>query len=366
MREPQIILFFLPLLLVVINFIYYLSADKHFIPYYLRKFAEILFLFFFPLVFLLMVDAPKNDCCNDTAVFSPDHRLTVYAIIFLTWVSYYMAGRLRRDRGPLFVAIIHSFLMIGIVFNFVLYPHIDETEVWLLFNLPIIILLTQRLIESHRLLLKTFSGMDEQHYRPWKKATLSLLRTPVFVRFPLLFLLCFPLLFVLIIILLIFGQEPDSVVRAFTDTYHQGLSQLDYMCNDVVCDGHYLCTVAANGHKGVVKPVRKGLRGGEPIICNRQLLVANAFEDLIQQKAPRLHRIIRHNYDKVGDFVQRYYGVFRHKWVADVVYIIMKPLEWLFLAVLYVADTNPENRIAMQYIDKAEQGKLRKQLNITK
>lgn len=364
MREPLIILFFLPILLVVINFIYYLSADRHFIPDFLKKFAEVFFLVFFPTVYLLVIDAPKNNCCGDTAVFSPDHKLTIYAIIVLTWVSYYMAGRPNRDRGPLAIAIAHCFLMIGILFNFVLYPHFDEPEMWLLFNLPIVILLTQRLIESHRLLLKTFAGEDEQQYRTWKKAILSLLRTPVFVRFPLLFLLCFPLLFVLIIILLVFGQEPDSVVRAFTDTYHQGLSQLDYMCNDVVCDDHYLCTVAANGHKGVVKPVRKGLRGGRLIICNRQLLVANAFEDLIQQKAPQLHRIIRHNYDKVGDFVQRYYGVFRHKWVADVVYIIMKPLEWLFVAVLYLADKNPENRIAIQYIDKTEQGKLRKELNI--
>ena len=32
-----------------------------------------------------------------------------------------------------------------------------------------------------------------------------------------------------------------------------------------------------------------------------------------------------------------------------IVYIIMKPLEWLFLLVLYLFDTKPENRIATQY-----------------
>ena len=28
---------------------------------------------------------------------------------------------------------------------------------------------------------------------------------------------------------------------------------------------------------------------------------------------------------------------------------MMKPLEWLFLAVLYLVDEKPENRIAVQY-----------------
>ncbi|WP_343073709.1 DUF6688 family protein [Clostridium sp. YIM B02555] len=30
----------------------------------------------------------------------------------------------------------------------------------------------------------------------------------------------------------------------------------------------------------------------------------------------------------------------------------MKPLEWLFLIVLYFCDVNPENRIAVQYLPK--------------
>jgi hypothetical protein len=33
-----------------------------------------------------------------------------------------------------------------------------------------------------------------------------------------------------------------------------------------------------------------------------------------------------------------------------VVYILMKPLEVMFLLVLYTVDVNPENRIAVQYL----------------
>ena len=38
------------------------------------------------------------------------------------------------------------------------------------------------------------------------------------------------------------------------------------------------------------------------------------------------------------------------KWIADVVYIAMKPLEIFFLLILYSFDKKPEDRIAKQYI----------------
>jgi hypothetical protein len=40
------------------------------------------------------------------------------------------------------------------------------------------------------------------------------------------------------------------------------------------------------------------------------------------------------------------------KYTADLVYFIMKPLEWIFLCVLYLTDAHPENRIAVQYTGK--------------
>ncbi len=98
--------------------------------------------------------------------------------------------------------------------------------------------------------------------------------------------------------------------------------------------------------------------GGKPIICNRQLLVANAFEELLEQNLPALHRPIRALYDKAGNFIHRYYGVFNNKWLADLVYVLMKPLEWVFVVVLYAADRNPENSIAQQYMDWNDRKKL--------
>ena len=162
------------------------------------------------------------------------------------------------------------------------------------------------------------------------------------------FLLAVPLLIVAMIILLLFGQKPDSVVKMFTETAEWTLSQhippprLDY-------EGHYLCTVAACGDEKIVKPIRAGKRNNELIVVNRQLLVANAFEDLIAEKTPRVHKIIRKTYDRTGLPISKYITTKRR---SNIVYFIMKPLEWLFVLVLYTFDTKPENRINSQYIGK--------------
>lgn len=93
------------------------------------------------------------------------------------------------------------------------------------------------------------------------------------------------------------------------------------------------------------------VRHGHCIVVNRQLLIANAFEQLLEEKMPRSHRFIRNNYDKYGYPIARH---IKNAWQADVIYIFMKPAEWLFLLILYLVDVKPENRIALQYITKPD------------
>ena len=185
-----------------------------------------------------------------------------------------------------------------------------------------------------------------------EKLAWELLNKEAVQKIPILLLLTLPILIFLMLFLLLFGQKPDSFIRAFTDTYFRSFSQLSHDCDNVDCGNHFLCSVAANGHQSVVKPHRLGERGGKPIICNRQLLISNAFEELIQEKLPKTHRFIRKNYNKVGNFVHRYYGIFNNKFVADAIYFMMKPLEYFFVLTLYTFDTKPENRIAKQYVSK--------------
>lgn len=66
-----------------------------------------------------------------------------------------------------------------------------------------------------------------------------------------------PLLGVIILILLLFGQEPNSVIKAWTETADWTMSQKTAPQN-IFYDEHYLCTVAAGGHQKVVKPIRTG------------------------------------------------------------------------------------------------------------
>lgn len=159
----------------------------------------------------------------------------------------------------------------------------------------------------------------------------------------LLILLPFYLLIALIVIL--FGQEPDSFIKVFTDTTTWHYSQrmhppyLDHK-------GHYLCTVAACGNPEIVKPKRLGIRHGKVIIVNRQLMIANAFEAIIQDKFPAMHKFIRSNYDTYGYPLSKKINT---PFWANFTYIAMKPIEWFFLLTLYLTAKKPEQLINKQY-----------------
>lgn len=158
--------------------------------------------------------------------------------------------------------------------------------------------------------------------------------------------LMWPLLGILLVILVLFGQRPDAIIKAFTETADWTLSQ-QVAPQNAMFDEHYLCTVAAGGHENVVKPLRMGQRHGHRVVVNRQLCIANAFEQILEERTPKFHRAVRHFYDTYGFPVSR---LIRTKGAADVVYVLMKPLEWVFLCVIYLCDAKPENRIAVQYL----------------
>ena len=162
----------------------------------------------------------------------------------------------------------------------------------------------------------------------------------------LAFLFMWPLLGALVCFLPLFGQRPDNIIKAWTETSNWNLST-KVSPQNIYYDEHYLCTVAAGGHPKIVKPIRKGMRHGHEVIVNRQLCIANAFEQVMEEYTPVFHRHIRKFYDKYGFPVAR---AIRSPYIADVVYILMKPLEVMFLLVLYTVDVNPENRIAVQYL----------------
>lgn len=141
-------------------------------------------------------------------------------------------------------------------------------------------------------------------------------------------------------------HRPTAALDVFTETCGHALSRLPIE-HIVVHDCHYLCTVAARGTPSLVRPERMGERNGHPIVVNRQLAVANAFEDLLHARWPRFGRLARATYDRLGLPVSRY---ITRTWMADAVYLAMKPFEWAFYATLLLLDRDdPERRIDRMY-----------------
>ncbi|HWW41949.1 DUF6688 domain-containing protein [Pedobacter sp.] len=158
-------------------------------------------------------------------------------------------------------------------------------------------------------------------------------------------ILIIPVLLATTVLLMLLGQDPDSLVKVFTETTTWRFSQHTHP-PVLGHRGHYLCTVAVSGNPKIVKPIRLGVRAGRIIVVNRQLLIANAFEEMVQDFSPGLHRIIRRNYDTYGYNLSK---KINNERMSNLTYFLMKPLEWFFLICLYLFSEKPEQRINRQY-----------------
>ncbi|PZR27090.1 MAG: hypothetical protein DI535_11790 [Citrobacter freundii] len=350
-------------ILVSINFISYIFSGSLVTGPRFWRIIQLWTVAFLPVSFLYDMDMFEvNDCCGSSAVFAPGHSAGIYILIFVCMIAF-IIGVLRKNiLTPGKEFLLNLFLVLALILNILFCGHFvtaQEDLAWVLFgNVPIVMLLLIMLSENQQL-LKTH--IEENEYSSDSRTgriCALILKQKGMLKYPVLVVLLVPVLIFLSLFLLIFGQKPDSLIRAFTDTYKHGLSQLDYMCDNVECGGHFLCSVGANGHKKIVHPVRFGERDGGKIVCTRQLLVSNAFEELMQERFPRIHKIVRRNYNKVGDMIHRHYHIFSNKFVSDLVYILMKPLELIFIITLYMFDRKPENRIAMQYLKSKDREKL--------
>jgi hypothetical protein len=342
----------LPSLLLTIDFLKFLSTGRRLYSRALTRLLEVAGLLILPVFYLWMVDEKTNDCCGDSATFSSAHKLTIYILIAISLVTYFYSSFKRGLASPIIEVLTNSLLLFGFIFNLVI-----AIQVGLIFslfgNIPVGILFLFQLIQNHNTFVELNQSSSSEPANSFERMAWKILMLNPFIKVPFLFILFLPLLTIIASLLLLFGQKPDSIVRAFTDTYKHGFSQLDYLCNNVQCGGHFLCSVPANGHTQLVAPIRYGERGGNKIICNRQLLIANAFEEIIEQNLPNAHKAIRHQYNKIGNAIHQHYHIFNNKFVSDCVYILMKPLEMFFLLTIYTLDKKPENRIARQYLSKS-------------
>jgi hypothetical protein len=315
----------------------------------------VFFLVLNPLLFFGALEEEKSSCCDLPPYFASTHNLSIQ--VFIAWcvISYFLV-RARPNLGsPLVELVLNCGLLGGLLFNVLLVFHIDF-PFWVFGNMPVLLLFLWQLARRHQLALEAIPNYTFSE-QPLPQFALRVLQASIYKRIPWLLACCLPLLTLLWVGLLLLGQEPDSLVRAFTETYKHGLSQLK--CDYATCpDQHFLCTIASEGHPTLVQPLRFGERQGRRIKVNRQLLVANAFEELVAERHPVLHLFVRRHYNRFGWACRRGFQQLRFAWVADVVYVAMKPLEWIFVLVLYSMERQPENRIARQYLSVTHQQQL--------
>ncbi|WP_255585241.1 DUF6688 domain-containing protein [Virgibacillus saliphilus] len=301
------------------------------------------------------------------------HISTVLAFLLLGILAYWMLSIQLEKLSPILYVVCSALLVLTILFTAVYIMHTGfthYTDSFFFTGFSIILLQTGFVALSFLYIARLKSALDYFSARQQERDLHHTNRFMTFLyriffsyrKMPVLWVfLSLPVLLIIQFMLLLFGQRPDSFIRVFLDTSSFNYSNIPAPKPEMVeGDGHYLCTVSARGHKKLVKPVRAGVRHGNRIVVNRQLLIANAFENILEEYMPNCHRAIRMFYDRYG------YPLSKHiktKTAADMVYLFMKPLEWFFLFVLYSVDKNPENRICMQYSELRGKG-LRTNMNV--
>jgi len=290
-----------------------------------------------------------------------EHFPTIVVLAFVALTGFFMLRFLRRKLPPIPMCLCLSAVFIGIVLSVVYGAQIIgslfsrgflNAEIFFLLLYPLnFVLCSIRLVWQCVSEELTRLGSDHHQDKVVDTCKKSLTAGKTWL---IVFALTFPLLIVVLTALILLGQAPDAAIRAFTQTSDWTFSAHDWPHPGYLPhEGHYLCAVALRGNAAIVKPLRLGIRRGERIVVNRQLCVANAFEQCIMEKAPHFHRMIRGAYDRHG------YPLSKHittKSRANATYILMKPFEWAFVAFLYTVDKHPENRIAAQYLGFANFG----------
>ncbi|MFK5971310.1 MAG: hypothetical protein QM487_14490 [Candidatus Marithrix sp.] len=85
----------------------------------------------------------------------------------------------------------------------------------------------------------------------------------------------------------------------------------------------FIVSAAANGHPHIVKSTINPNTGR---IVNYQLYVFRTFETKLANSFPNIHRKLRFIYNRIGPCIAKQ---IRYKWQADVIYLLLKPLEWM-------------------------------------
>jgi hypothetical protein len=97
----------------------------------------------------------------------------------------------------------------------------------------------------------------------------------------------------------------------------------------------FVVTAAMHGHRSIVGPLIEIATPDSTRRASRQLIIFWKLEQIWDEASPRTHRIFRRLYNRVGPMIARR---IRSPFVADAVYLTLKPLEWVATVVISVRD----------------------------
>lgn len=345
----------LTFLLVLFAFIHLAKDSMHWFVKIIWTLFFAAYTLFWALFLLEYSDGHEYWRKIDTSTFysplSSRNSLTFWVYQVFSIIGVIKLWSRGRQQAPLLVVIFAIFVLSGLFFNLALIVQLStcwdgisgshQTGLLLgpISHVVISLLVLLNLIKREA---------EEANTRSFQHAVLQLLNEKIKASQhlgPWIVILFLPFFMLTTLVLILFGQEFDSFTKVFTETTTWHFSQKThppYMDHQ----GHYLCTVAACGSPKIVKPLRLGRRHGNEIIVNRQLMVANAFEAVIQEKFPKVHQVIRKNYDRHGYPLSKDINT---PLKSNVTYVLMKPLEWCFLIFIYLTSEKPEQLIHAQY-----------------
>ena len=288
--------------------------------------------------------------------FSQEHLLSFFFYILLFNISIFLIWKTNGKLPPLIHVLTLIFTFIGIILNVLIILQISQHDTKSLDNyytdegmtffilFPSLGLFVGIYLLCETIILEIKKSSNREFNNKYLSAVNNYISEKNSIHFWVL-ILFLPILFFCTLLLILLGQDINSMVKVFTDTTTWRFSQ---QIHPPILDhqGHYICTVAACGSPEIVKPIRLGKRNGNTIIVNRQLLIANAFEEILKDVSTDLHHLIRSIYDKYGYNISKHINS-THK--SNITYKLMKPLEWIFLMFLYLFCLNPEEKINKQY-----------------
>lgn len=225
--EILFVIFIASSALAIIYFLFYLVSKERCLGYAVLRTVEVFNIIVVQWIFVSDMDCANDiDCFPQPPFFAPTHRLTIYSLLIISSTAYFYSTWRTKLAKPLLELIINCLLLLGISINVFIAIHLDDNVFWLLIQFPIISLFLMVVIKNQQLFFDETLSQTAELKNLLDKACREVLKLTGFKKYSVLLFLCLPLLLLHSTLLLVCGQQPDSFIKAFSETYGYGLSHV--------------------------------------------------------------------------------------------------------------------------------------------